>query len=95
MYNDEPPIGKTDGYRGHTKGVLSADSKSGFWLIHSVPHYPPDLLNGSYSYAATGLTYAQNFLCITMNSGEIDKSAVQLMYNEPHIYSSAAPSELK
>lgn len=39
-YNDEPPIGTTNNNKGHTKGVLVADAKSGFWLVHSVPLYP-------------------------------------------------------
>lgn len=39
-YNDEPPIGHANEHKGHTKGVLVADAKSGFWLVHSVPLYP-------------------------------------------------------
>lgn len=39
-YNDEPPIGPSSSNKGHTKGVLVADAKSGFWLVHSVPLYP-------------------------------------------------------
>lgn len=39
-YNDEPPIGHSNDRKGHTKGVLVADAKSGFWLVHSVPLYP-------------------------------------------------------
>uniref|UniRef100_A0A336LWG3 CSON003579 protein n=1 Tax=Culicoides sonorensis TaxID=179676 RepID=A0A336LWG3_CULSO len=95
MYNDEPPSSEVDMVKGHTKGVMASDDKTGFWLIHSVPHFPPELENGTYNYPLTGHTYGQSFLCITMNSVELNKAGEQLLYNEPHIYSSRAPSEFR
>ncbi|XP_063709606.1 deoxyribonuclease-2-alpha-like isoform X2 [Culicoides brevitarsis] len=95
MYNDEPPTTKVDNLKGHTKGVMASDARTGFWLVHSVPHFPPNIEDGEYGYPATGHLYGQSFLCITMNSEEVNKAGEQLLYNEPHIYSSQAPENLE
>ncbi len=83
-YNDEPPTERPISSDGHTKGVVVADEQSGFWLIHSVPRYPD--YSTTYSYPDSGRHYGQSFLCITVNSTEIDKIGTQLIYNEPDIY---------
>ncbi|XP_046817717.1 plancitoxin-1 [Vespa crabro] len=41
LYNDDPPDGKVIGKYGHAKGIVAADHEQGFWMIHSVPHFPP------------------------------------------------------
>lgn len=94
MYNDEPPEGKTDGARGHTKGVVIANDISGLWLVHSVPKYPPQI-NEAYNYPKTGTLYGQSFLCISFTGDEMSKVGKQLSYNEPHFYSSRIPDYLR
>lgn len=41
LYNDDPPNRLINVKYGHTKGVVIANMQQGFWLIHSVPNYPP------------------------------------------------------
>lgn len=95
MYNDEVPNGKTDGSRGHTKGVVVANDISGFWLVHSVPKFPPEVSEGAYNYPSTGSVYGQSFLCLSMTGDQIGKVGKQLQFNEPHLYSSSIPDYLK
>jgi deoxyribonuclease-2 len=95
MYNDEPPEGQTDGSRGHTKGVVFANDISGFWLVHSVPKFPPTASDGNYDYPKTGTIYGQSFLCISFTGDQMGKVGKQLKFNEPHFYSSHVPEYLK
>lgn len=93
MYNDQPPDHKTQSNKGHTKGVVLADSKSGFWLIHSVPNFP--LTSKNYIYPRTAAEYGQSFLCISLDISNINAVGIQLQYNQPEIYAQNIPSALK
>lgn len=96
MYNDQPPPGRdSKNSFGHSKGVIAADSKNGFWMIHSVPGYPLALSDKKYEYPTSGQVYGQSFLCITMNEDNVNKAAEQLLYNKPYIYSHSMPAALK
>jgi deoxyribonuclease II len=55
FYNDQPPNMPVSLVYGHSKGILAFDdgTQTGFWLIHSVPHFPPVTKNG-YGYPDTG-----------------------------------------
>nr|XP_029708872.1 plancitoxin-1-like [Aedes albopictus] len=94
FYNDEPPKGETDGSRGHTKGVVATDGNTGFWMIHSVPKFPP-MLNESYHYPDTGRIYGQSFLCVSVGADQMETIGQQLAMNEPHVYSFHVPEVLK
>ncbi|XP_055299115.1 deoxyribonuclease-2-alpha [Sitodiplosis mosellana] len=94
-YNDEPPNAKGNSKNGHLKGVVVADKRSGFWLVHSVPLYPNITSDASdYHYPSTGLIYGQSFLCLSLNANQIDVVGKQLIYNEPQVYESKLPQSL-
>lgn len=91
MYNDEAPNGKKSEARGHTKGIVAFGAKTGFWLVHSVPNFPP---SNSYSYPDSGRHYGQSFLCITLSTEKnLDLVLSQLLVTYPQIYSSIVPQE--
>ena len=89
FYNDEWPDGSSSSTKGHTKGAVAFAGDQGFWMIHSVPKFPPAPGEGrQYSYASNGYTYGQSFLCITFPTSELDKVAKQVTLNEPFTYAS-------
>lgn len=94
MYNDEPPEQKSDEARGHTKGVIAADATGGFWLVHSVPKFPPSDYK-AYSYPPTGHLYGQSFLCISLSASELDTIGELIRFNEPHVYLGQVPTALQ
>lgn len=47
-------------------GDIAFDQTSGFWLVHSVPKFPPHLQDG-YGYPDSGMMFGQSFLCITLD----------------------------
>lgn len=96
MYNDEDPAEHKSLYGeewGHTKGDLAFDNTSGFWLIHSVPKFPP-FANDSYGYPETGERFGQSFICVTFNYSTFNKIGLQLLYNGPQIYDHYLPDDL-
>ena len=96
LYNDQPPEGTGISTRGHSKGVVITDGNKGFWLVHSVPHFPPAFENrAEYNYPNTGKMYGQSFLCISLNAQQMNKVGRQLKFNEVEVYSSQVPVVLK
>lgn len=82
LYNDQAPDETYNSELGHTKGVVVSEADGGFWLLHSVPHFPPSpdnvttaALNShskGYSYPSTGLGYGQSFFCISLTASQMD-----------------------
>ncbi|XP_053212836.1 deoxyribonuclease-2-beta-like [Panonychus citri] len=91
LYSDQPHKGDTLGAGGHSKGVIVFDSTSGYWLIHSVPSFPPDPATSSrYDYPATGTINGQIFLCLSFNTHDMLSDIIeQLLYIQPHVFSNS------
>uniref|UniRef100_A0A6A7G6G8 Plancitoxin-1-like n=1 Tax=Hirondellea gigas TaxID=1518452 RepID=A0A6A7G6G8_9CRUS len=75
---------------GHSKGVLAADPFSGFWLSHSVPKFPPRVVDG-YSFTSNGIRYAQQMFCQSFTTMSLADIAAQFRWNFPQVYDSHLP----
>ncbi|XP_032780239.2 deoxyribonuclease-2-alpha isoform X1 [Daphnia magna] len=102
MYNDEFPNGTSSEIAAHAKGVVAFDGQSGFWLVHSVPRFPPapggdrsPETRTNYSYPATGLRYGQTMLCVSLPFNQADLIGEQLQYYHPFIYHWSVSSSSK
>ena len=94
FYNDVHPDGTMDSVKGHTKGVVAfEDDGDGFWMIHSVPGFPP-APSSSYSYPDSGRQLGQSFLCVTLPFSKLETVATQLLYNDPSLYASKLSSQV-
>ncbi|MCJ8745400.1 hypothetical protein PDJAM_G00129970 [Pangasius djambal] len=98
LYNDQPPeqrrVDDANRSGGHTKGAVLFDSRQGFWLVHSTPHFPPPKTEGKFSYPSSGINNGQNFICVTYPLERFDTIGEQLKINQPHIYDCDIPKSL-
>lgn len=92
MYNDQPPVGSKSMNHGHTKGDVCFDKTSGFWLVHSVPHFPP-IPSSRYSYPESGTIFGQTFLCVTYQYSKLNDIGNQLLYSYPKFYAHGLPED--
>lgn len=91
LYNDAPPdMDYIKGY-GHTKGVLLFDHSQGFWLSHTVPHFPSFPERG-YLYPSSGKMNGQTALCLTCQYEQFPVIAQQMAYLYPHFYNCSVPA---
>ncbi|VDP11870.1 unnamed protein product [Soboliphyme baturini] len=87
LYNDQQKSNLE--YVGHTKGVVMFDEEGGFWLIHSVPHFPNPR---KYEWPSSATIYGQSALCITFGIDVLGDISKQLYFNQPGIYGSNLPT---
>nr|XP_008505480.1 PREDICTED: deoxyribonuclease-2-alpha [Equus przewalskii] len=89
LYNDQPPQSsraRDSSSRGHTKGVLLLDRDGGFWLVHSVPRFPPPAASAAYSWPPTARPYGQTLLCVSFPFDQFKDISRQLNYTFPLVY---------
>ncbi|NWS75181.1 DNS2B protein, partial [Crotophaga sulcirostris] len=95
IYNDEVPKSDPDGWkRGHTKGFLLLDKSQGFWVIHSVPLFPPFPEDG-YGYPTTGESYGQTAFCVTFKYDQFTEIDQQMLSYNPGVYSCSIPDRFQ
>ena len=70
---------------GHTKGVLAFDSDSGFWIVHSVPHFPNVKAKG-YGYPDSSTKNGQMILCLSFSIEEFGPIVAQLLFRQIYAY---------
>lgn len=71
--------------KAHAKGVAAYDSKSGFWIIHSIPNFFPDIRE-EYSFPTSGKKNGQIAICLSLSLTEMEKVVRQLFTLKPNIY---------
>lgn len=98
LYNDQPPHPDPPVvYNGHTKGAVLTKAAKGFWLVHSVPHFPKHVKGQSQEgyYPFGGLENGQLFLCLSLPREQIDAVIGNaLLYTKPHIYNYSIPAAM-
>ncbi|KAK6036492.1 deoxyribonuclease II, partial [Cooperia oncophora] len=91
-YNDDAPDKKVDSGRGHSKGVAVFTIDSGFWLVHSVPNFPPF---GKYDYPESGAKYAQSFICLSLDANALVDLSHYMRYSQVTPFISNLPKNFE
>lgn len=50
----------------HHAGAVAFDKMRGFWMVSSVPKFPPPRLPNGFHYRGGQTTYGQTVLCVTI-----------------------------
>ncbi|KAK9828635.1 hypothetical protein WJX72_001232 [[Myrmecia] bisecta] len=94
IYNDAFPNGTVSFQLAHAKGVLGFDGQQGFWLVHSLPHFPEAPRKGHYrGIDLPQQLYAQSLLCISVNATMLDAVASLLRTSNLYLYETAVPDQ--
>ncbi|CAF2892816.1 unnamed protein product [Rotaria sp. Silwood2] len=76
-------------------GVLAFNdnTQTGFWLVHSVPHFP-QIIEKGYEYPDSGRIFGQTMLCITLDNttslsvNSIDLLSTHFLFTRPLVFDS-------
>ena len=100
LYNDEPSEDFRPGANytapisyGHTKGVVAdggslpgIGAQGGLWLLHSTPKFPEVTGGGQFWFPESEITYGQTFLCMSLDTDDLDAVGEQLLLTRPFVY---------
>uniref|UniRef100_A0A8C2VU99 Deoxyribonuclease-2-alpha n=1 Tax=Chinchilla lanigera TaxID=34839 RepID=A0A8C2VU99_CHILA len=89
LYNDQPSElawAADVSSHGHSKGIVLLDQEGGFWLVHSVPRFPPPLSSGAYNWPHSAQHNGQTLICVSFPFTEFTKIGRQLAYIFPFVY---------
>ena len=62
--------------------MFAYDKTEGFWLIMSIPHFPPERASG-FSYPHSGKVYGQSILCVSLPYSSIEEVGNYNMFQIP------------
>ncbi|XP_033821744.1 deoxyribonuclease-2-beta-like [Periophthalmus magnuspinnatus] len=91
IYNDAPPEFSYSVEYGHSKGMMLFDRCQGFWLSHTIPHFPSFPEKG-YVYPKSGKVNGQTALCVTYKYEQFFRIVKQLLYIKPRFFNCSVPS---
>eukprot|EP00039_Didymoeca_costata_P030550 m.30147 g.30147 ORF g.30147 m.30147 type:complete len:351 (-) comp8177_c0_seq1:52-1104(-) len=94
MYNDQPDNGNPGSNYGHTKGVMGVGFNAAFWLLHSTPNFPSSSGQPKFYFPPGEIEYGQTFLCMTINTADVDTIAGQFLYTTPYVYVNNVPDNI-
>lgn len=94
MYSDQPDNGNPGRHYGHTKGVVSVDGASSFFIMHSTPNFPSSDGRKGFYFPEGEITYGQTFICLSLESDDIETLAQQLLYTTPYVYKNTLSATL-
>lgn len=98
IYNDQIPLHEsrilpkdvniTATKYGHTKGLFAFNTYGGFILSHSIPLFPigPSDTEKYMGISSNAIVYAQNMLCLSVDTNVIDSMSLNFLLNRPQIY---------
>lgn len=92
LWNDAPPSAAASSAGAHAKGVLAlqAETGRGFWLAHSVPHWPPvDAFAGPLPPQRV---HSQHFFCLSLrNETATILTSLLATAVAPRVYAAVVP----
>eukprot|EP00605_Chrysophyceae_sp_TOSAG23-4_P001382 GSChrysophyteH1.ASY1.ANO1.1502.1 assembled CDS len=96
LYNDEPPdLNAASSTYAHAKGILATDGTSGYWLTHSMPHWPNSPLLHSSPGIFPNDYYGQSMRCVTVSIDTANAIANTLRIDYPFVYAGGIPTDLE